>query len=204
MMRWMPKGSGAVLVASAVLLGALGALPSGPAGASSRLALDWTVSATTHLSKLNMNVTPPPGTFKGKVNLKNGRITGHLSLPPAHTTIAVAGLGLVTATFEVKTTRPVTGTLDLSTLQVSTTSTFRVLVPSVTPAGLPVNLAPAGCATATPVTLSLGGKASLTGPSRFSGSYTIPAFAHCGALTVPFDALVSGPNNAFSATFAPK
>jgi hypothetical protein len=204
MSKLVARGLIALGILPAFLVGALVAVPSGPAAAASKLAIDWTVSASTHLQKLNMTVTPPPGSFRGKINLKSGALTGHLKIPPAQMTIDEAGIGLAEATFEVKPTAPIKGKVNLSTFDVTTTSSFRVLVPSVQPLGLPVNLVPSGCGTATPVTLTLSGKANLTGSTTFTGTYTIPRFSDCGALTVPFDALVSGPNNTFTATFAPK
>lgn len=197
----------ALLLAPALFMAAaLLAVPSGPVAAAApapTLPLHWTVNATTHVKKLDVNVTPPPGSFTGSVNLSTGKVVGHLSLPPAHTTIRLAGVGLVTATFVVQPVKPVRGRVDFTTLRVTTHSVFRVLVPSVTPLGLPINLVPSTCGTARPVHLSLGGPINLTGANTFRGAYRIPLFSRCGSLTLPFDLALSGPGNTFSATFSP-
>ncbi len=166
--------------------------------------IDYVVKATTTLAKLNETVTVPPGTFKGSLNLDNFVLRGVLSLPPASTTVSLGGIGLATATFRLAETKPVTGKVNLSALKVTATSTFNVLVTSVKPLGLPVNLVGNDCGTATPVSVTFSGKFSFSGASKFSGTYTIPPLQNCGLATTVLNEVIPGPGNVFSASFAPK
>lgn len=203
-MKWL---AGLALVAGMTL-----GLPLSTANATtspSTLPIDWTVNASTHLAKLNQTVTVPPGTFVGSINLSTGHLEGNLSLPPATTTIRLAGLvPLATATFAITEAAPITGQVNFSTFNVSAVASFNIHVVRATPLGpplgLPVNLVGNECQTSVPVTVKMAGKASLTGPSTFQSTYTIPPLAHCGLATVALNLLVAGGGNTFTATFAPK
>ena len=206
MSRFSVRAAVVALVAAATLI----ALPTAGAGAttsssSASLAINWQVKASTHLKKLGMTVRVPKGSFKGSVNISTGKLKGDLTLPAAKSTIKLGGsVPLATATFKMAETRPVTGKVDLTTLKVTTKASFNIQVTDLEAGGVPVNLVGDHCATSTPITLTMSGKASLTGSSTFKGSYTIPSFAHCELLTAVLDAAVSGPGNSFAATFSPK
>ena len=60
----------------------------GASAADTVIPIHWTVNASTHLKSLNMDVTVPPGTFDGQVDLTTGALTGNLTLPPATQNIA--------------------------------------------------------------------------------------------------------------------
>ena len=62
---------------------------------------DWKVDASTHLKKLNQTVAVPTGSFVGSVDLVTGTLTGHITLPPATSTVKLAGIGLARATFQI-------------------------------------------------------------------------------------------------------
>lgn len=150
-------------------------------GANPNLPIDYkVVGATTTLAKLHQTVHVPTGSFKGSLNTITGALTGNLVLPPAKTTVRLAGIGLATATFKLQPTAPVTGTVNFSTLQVTATASFDVLVPSAYPLGLPVNVVGNECGTATPVHVTFSGTFSFTGSSTFSGTYTIPPWPIAG------------------------
>ena len=172
-----------------------------PAGAADpTLAFNWKIDASTHLKKLNMDVTVPTGTFTGSVDLATGDLTGDITLPPATVSFA----GLANAQMQIVEAQPVTGHVDLTTFAVTATSTFNIHVVSASPALLPfLNLVGNNCTTATPVTVTMTGTANLTGPSTFSGPYTIPPFAHCQLATLVLTLAVSGPGNTFTATASP-
>lgn len=203
------------LVRVAVLSGALvvapwaGMLTTTQAGAaaaqakSSDFPVDYAVNATTTLKKLNEKVTVPPGTFIGGINLSTGQLTGKLTLPPASTTVSLAGIGLVKATFKLAPVGNITGKVDLSKLTVTSKAKFNVLVTSVEPLGLPVNLVGNSCGTSKAVSVTFGGKFSLAGSSNFSGTYTIPPLANCELATTALNLVIPGPGNIFSASFAP-
>jgi hypothetical protein len=166
---------------------------------------DWKIDATTHLKKLDQTVTVPTGSFVGSVNPVTGQLTGHIKLPPATTTIALGGAGLARATFQIVEVQPVTGRVDLTTLQATATSVFDIKVVRASPTLLPfVNLVGNSCTTARPVTVTMSGTASLTAPSTFEGTYTIPKLEHCGVLTAALNLVVPGPGNTFTAVAAPR
>jgi len=174
-----------------------------PTAASSKLPVHYTVDASTTLAKLHQTVTVPPGTFRGSVDLSTGRLVGHLALPPATTTVGLAGIGLATATFQLAPVGRIHGSVDFATLTVTATASFNVLVTSVDPLGLPVNLVGNSCGTSTPVTVTFTGPFSLSGGSTFTGTYTIPPLQNCGAATAALDVVIPGPGNQFAATFVP-
>jgi hypothetical protein len=169
------------------------------------LLVNWNVDASTHIKKLNQDVTVPRGSFVGLIDLKTGSILGLLTLPPAHMSLKALGLlPLVQADFQMAPVGPITGQVDLTKLVVTSTATFNIKITKLTAAGLPANLVGNSCTTATPITVTMGGPVSLTSGSTFTGVYTIPPFATCGALTPALTAAISGPGNTFTGTFSPK
>jgi|SRR5262245_36166529 hypothetical protein len=197
------RRSATALLVSALALGStlFFAVPS--ASADPVLSLDWNVNASTHLKKLNMDVQVPQGKFYGVIDLGTGDLAGFLLLPPAEVKMQALGLlPLVDATFQIAPAF-VSGHVDLSTLQVTTTSSFDINITKVTAAGLPANLVGDHCTTSKPVVVDIGGKADLTNGSTFTGTYTIPPLKSCGALTPALSAVMSGPGNTFTGTFTP-
>lgn len=186
---------------SLLLAGCL--LASSSAGASGPLlVLDESVQATTTLATLHQTVKLTPGTFDGAVSTA-GRLKGRLSLPDTTTTVQLAGVGLADVTIGFAPTKRVLGRLSLGTMSVKATSTQFILVRSVNPLGLPVNLVGSGCTTATPVVIPFKGQIAPTGIVTVSGTYTIPSFSHCGGLATALDLAVSGTGNTFTATLTP-
>jgi hypothetical protein len=173
-----------------------------PAGASDeKIPVYDTVHAQTTLKTLQQTVTVPPGTFKGSIDDVTGVLTGKLKLPNASTTLTLAGIGLVTATFHIAPTKPVRGTIGAG-LVLHAKSVFNIDVRSVTPLGLPLNLAGSHCATSKPVTLKISGVTNPLGSSTYSGTYTIPPLANCGLITAALNLVVPGSGNTFTATFS--
>ncbi len=147
----------------------------------------------------------PKGRFTGKVDLVTRKLTGSISLPPASTTVQVAGVGLATATFKLAQVKPVTGTVSFTTFQAKATSVFDIKVTKVAPVLAPsVNLVGTTCKTSTPVKVTMSGKSEPHGRSTFKGTYTIPPLASCGALTPVLNQLVPGPGNTFTAVASPR
>lgn len=166
---------------------------------------DWNINATTHLKKLDQTVKVPRGTFKGSVDLVTNKLTGSIALPPATSTVKIAGIGLATATFKIAQVKPVTGTVNFTTFHTTATSVFNIKVVKVSPVLLPsVNLVGNACTTSKPVTVKMSGTASLTAASTFRGNYTIPPLKNCGATTAALNQVVPGPGNSFTAVASPK
>jgi len=197
--------AGCTAVAGAIFAMVVG--PTALAGATSNSSnlypIDYTVNASTTLAKLHQTVKVPPGSFKGSLNLDTFVLRGNLALPPASTTVSLAGIGLATATFELAQAKPITGKVNLNNLTVTSTATFNVLVTSVKPLGLPINLVGNSCSTSKPVSVTFSGKFSFSGASKFSGTYTIPPLQHCELATTALNLVIPGPGNVFNASFAP-
>jgi hypothetical protein len=193
---------GATTLASTVLLAAA---TTRPAAADPILNVDWAVLASTHLATLNMDVPVPKGFFAGSIDLGTGDIAGDLTLPPATAQLALAGIGLVDATFEISPVGQVTGHVDLEELYVTTTAVFNINVTSVRPVGLAISLTQPGCTTVTPITVPMEGEVDLFQGSTFTGTYTIPPFTNCGLLMDPvLTTAMSGEGNTFTASFRPR
>ncbi len=63
-----------------------------------------------------------------------------------------------------------------------------------------MNLVGNNCGTSQPVSVTFSGTFSLTAKSTFSGTYTIPPFAHCGLATLLINLTLPGPGNTISLT----
>ncbi|MGZ6894649.1 MAG: Calx-beta domain-containing protein [Acidimicrobiia bacterium] len=169
-----------------------------------RFPFDYVVDATTHLKKLNQDVTVPTGTFTGVVDLTTGALSGDISLPPAQMTLNLLGFGLVTANMQIVESQPVTGTLDPSTFAINATAIFDIRIISAYPSATPtLNVVGDSCRTSQPVSVTMAGTANLTGASTFSSTYTIPNLETCGLATTALNLVVPGPGNTFTAVVQP-
>ena len=183
----------------------------------------YKVVATTHIQRSGTTLTTAPGIFKGGIDLANGKLLGSISLPDVTFTQSVAGPVALTATTSVVSTKPVTGTVNIGTLKVVSTSTFNIHIKSMylanplPPVSLPVgiglpvslptlptvNLVGDGCTTSKPISVTMAGIASFDKPSTFTGKFSIPPFINCGAMTEFINQQIPGPGNTFSATASP-
>jgi hypothetical protein len=186
----------------------------------------YKVKASTTIKKLNQTISPPQGTFTGAIDIdKGGLLLGHIKLPPTTFTFSTAGLPLATATAQIVEAKPVTGKVNLSKFFVTATSTFNLRILKVVPAtptvtlpgsgitGIgslplpidppPVNLVGNSCTTESPIVVTMSGIAHLDKASTFKGTFAIPNFKTCGALTVALNQLIPGPGNTFTATAKP-
>ncbi|MGZ4736045.1 MAG: hypothetical protein ACXV8R_10595 [Acidimicrobiia bacterium] len=193
-------------VAAPVVALAASVMAAPPASAADPMfPFDWNINATTHMKKLNQTVTVPQGSFTGSVDLVTGDLTGDIKLPKATSTVQLAGIGLVTATFKISQSKPVSGHVDFATFRTTATSVFVIKVVKVSPVLLPiVNLVGDSCRTSKTVKVTMSGVASLTAASTFSGTYTIPPLQNCGLATVALNQVVPGPGNTFTAVASPK
>jgi hypothetical protein len=197
------RGMAAILAVVPLTLTAVAA-PS--ASADSFIPFKYNVTATTTIKKLNQTVKIPRGTFTGKIDLEKRTLTGDITLPPATFTMSLAGvLPLVTATVQTVETKPVVGKIDFSTspFKVVATSTFNIHLVSAYAAGIPINLVGDSCTTSKPVSVTMSGTANIGEPATFSGLYTIPPLANCGAATIALNELIPGPGNTFTAHATP-
>lgn len=195
-------------IARVVSIGVIGvgALSAAPAHADPVVPIDWKVDATTTLKKLDQTVVIPTGSFVGGFDLGTSQLSGDLSLPQASKRLDIGQLPLANITFAMKQAAPVTGTVDLATMQASTVASFNVQLVSIRPVIAPwLNLVGNTCQTAQPVTTSIGGTVDLINGSTFSGTYELGKFARCGLLVTPIiNAIVPGPGNTMTAKFSPR
>ncbi len=195
---------------TALLAMAALAVPASAARSSATgITVNYKLLATTHIKKLNQNVTIKNGRMLATVDLVTGNLTGHLTLPPATVTTYQAGYVPLTATFQMKEAKPVKGHVDFTTLHVRATSVFNILIKSAYLGPLPifglvpVNLVGNKCTTSKAVSVTMSGPANFTGPSTFTGTYTIPKFKTCSAATPLLNQLIPGPGNTFKAVATP-
>ena len=174
---------------------------------------NYNVTATTTVKKANLTLSPPPGKFNGGIDLSTGQLVGQIAIPNTTFTQDEAGIGVVTATAAMVQLKKVTGHVDISNFKVTATSVFNIRIlkmylatptlptlPFLPPIQIPqVNLVGNGCGTSSPITVTMSGKANLSGASKFSGTFSIPNFANCGVMTTVLNEEIPGPGNSFSA-----
>jgi hypothetical protein len=203
-MHWLVRmpGRGVAAMAAAGLLAAV-TMAATPAAASvnTTLKVRYPVNGSTFLKAANATVTLGPGTLRSKVNLTTGAVTASLNLPPATGSFKEFGLIPVNATVAFLQNGPTTGTVDLSTGEVATTSSITLQITSLSVAGLPVPVGPS-CESATPASISLASQPgfSIVKGGTVSGTYTVPPFAHCGLVTPVLNLTITGPGNTITLT----
>ena len=227
MLRRSRRGRAGMVLVSAALVSTV-LLPS-PASAFPKgdpvYKFKYNVVATAFVKKMGLTLSPPPGIFKGGIDLANGQLLGSISIPNTTFTQTEAGVGLVTATAAIVPVGPVTGHVNIGNFKVTATSTFNIHIVTMYPAtptvpplpitlppilGIPISLPPVSipkvnlvgdnCTTASPISVTMSGIAHLSGASKFSGGFTMPKFAKCGLMTAVINQEIPGPGNTFSAT----
>jgi hypothetical protein len=190
-------------ILTAALAGSVALAP--PASADPIVPVEQRIDAVATVARLGQDIEVEGGSFTGTVDLGTGAINGDIVLPPATTFVNLAGLiPAARATFEMRPVGPATGHLDLAAGTASITSTFNIYVPRIDPLGIGlVNLSTSRCKTVTPITVTMSGPFNLSGPSTFSGDFTIPQFQNCGLSTTALNLLAPGPGNTFTATATP-
>lgn len=181
----------AALVASGALVAA-----GAPASAATFIKAKYKISGSTFLAGPMATLKLGPGTLLAKVNASTGKVSATLTLPPATGSFKQFGIIPVTATASLINDGATTGTVNLSNGKVSTTSKITMQITSLTVAGLPV---PVGtqCETSSPVVVKLKSQKgfSILGGGNVAGSYTIPAFAHCGLATLLINLTIPASGN---------
>jgi hypothetical protein len=171
----------------------------GAASAASSLTVKYKVSGSTFLKKINTTASLGPGTLTSTVNLSKGTLKASLALPPATVSFKEFGLVPVTATTEFIQSGPTTGTLNLNTGAVHTTSKIILKVDSISLSGVPTPV-PSSCESKTPAVIKLASQKgfSVVKGGKVAGTYTIPKFAHCGLLTPLLNLTIPGDGNTIS------
>src|SRR5215472_17439623 len=191
----LPKRTAAIGAAGLVAAGALVATAA-PASAASFIKAKYKISGSTFLAGPMAKLALGPGTLSAKVNASTGKVSASLTLPPATGSFKPFGVIPVTATAKLINDGPTTGTVNLNTGVVRTSSKITMQITNLTVAGLPI---PVGtqCETSSPVVVKLKSQKGFTilGGGKVAGSYTIPAFRHCGLATLLINLTIPASGN---------
>lgn len=186
------------VVPAACMMAALGTFVlSGPASAARTQVAQNTIivtfpvlDANIFIKGINTNVETGPGTLTSVVSLTPvGNlifpVTSTLTLPTPTVSFHAPGAAHVNAVVAVIQNGPSTGTLDLNTGAVTSTSSVTLKVMSLMVNG---HTMPAGtnCQSVAPTSVTLNSEADFNplGGGHLSGTFTIPMFGgHCEAAT---------------------
>ena len=192
---------GASMAGVAVLAAATLMASSAAASADTTLNATYPISGSTYVANPGATLPLGPGKLAASVDLTTGAITATLTLPNATGSFKEFGLVPVTATAQIINDGATTGTLNLSTGAVQTTSHITMRIASLSVAGINVPVGPA-CQTAIPVTVALSSQPgfNVLKGGTVAGSYNLPLFAHCLLATSLINLTLPGPNNTISLT----
>jgi hypothetical protein len=174
---------------------------SGTAFADELLNATYPVTGSTYLAAPNATLDLGPGKLVSVVDLTTGAITANLKLPPATGSFNEAGLVPVTATTKFINDGPTTGTINLSTGAVQTTSNITLQITSLIVAGINTPVG-SDCETSSPVSVTVNSQPGFNAikGGTLEGSYTIPDFANCGLATLLINLTLPGSGNTISLT----
>jgi hypothetical protein len=185
--------------ASLLALGAVAAT-GGTASADTVFNVHYALTGTTFLKKLNTTVNLGSGTLAATVDLTTGTTSSTLTLPPATASVKEFGIVPVTATTEMVQNGPATGTANLTTNTLTSTANVSLKITKLTIFGvsLPVG---SSCQTS-PFNIAISSQSGFTvfGGGPLAGTYTIPAFHHCGLNTLLLNLTIPGSGNTLNLT----
>jgi hypothetical protein len=172
-----------------------------PASANTTVRARYKVTGSTFLKAPNATLPLGPGRLAANVNLNTGAVKAALTLPDATLSFKQFGLVPVTATTHFINNGPTTGTLNLSTGAVATTSNITFQIVSLSIAGLPIPVGPS-CESSTPAVIQVASQPgfNLLKGGNLAGTYTIPQFANCGLVTPLINLTLTGPGNTITLT----
>lgn len=169
---------------------------SGAASAATKVHASYKVTGSTFVKAPNFTMALGPGKLSSTVNLKTGKLTADLTLPDATGSFKQFGLIPVTAVTHFINDGPTTGTLNLSTGAVKTTSKITLQIVSLTVAGLPVPVGDS-CETSSAAVVPVKSQKgfSILKGGNLKGTYTIPSFSNCKLATALINLTLPGPGN---------
>jgi hypothetical protein len=175
-----------------------------PAAAAADLSATYPINGVSHINSNDSDLPLGPGSLKATVNLDSGALTASVSLPPATGNFKELGFIPVTATVELTEAEPTTGTLNLNTGAMQSTSHMNLRLTRLTIAGLPA-LVGSRCQTERPAEIPLTSQPgfSVLRGGVVSGTYTIPPFEHCLLNTALINLTIPGPDNTLTLTLGP-
>lgn len=194
--RW-----GRTTAAATASLAALGVLSTaGTAHADVVLKLNYPLTGTTYIKSTSSSMSLGPGTLATAVD-DTGGLTATVTLPPATGSFKEFGVIPVSVTTEFIEASPTTGTVDINTGAVQTTSHLILRLTDLKVAGIPTPIGDK-CQTETPAEVSVtsdDGFSVITG-GNLSGTYTIPNFKNCLLATPLINLVVPGSGNTITLT----
>ncbi|GAA4481383.1 hypothetical protein GCM10023191_000190 [Actinoallomurus oryzae] len=197
--RW-----GRTTAAATASLAALGVLSTtGTAHADVVLKLNYPLTGTTTIKSTNSSMSLGPGTLATAVD-DTGGLTATVDLPPATGSFKEFGVIPVSVTTEFVEASPTTGTVDINTGAVQTTSHLTIKITELKVAGIPTPVG-GSCRTETPAEVSVASDAdfSVINGGNLNGTYTIPKFKDCLLATPLINLVVPGSGNTITLTLGP-
>lgn len=164
------------------------------------LTLKYDASGTSIIKKTGSAIVIKPTKLTTNVNLVNGDVTGTLPIPSTTTEFKALGFASVKADVSFIPVGGVVGNIDLTQTQAIVTSTakYTVKLSNIKIFGFPTFEGPF-CKTKTPASIPANTPAGegfdLIEGGNLAGTYTLPAFEHCGINTPLINALVPGAGN---------
>jgi hypothetical protein len=194
--RWAAATGAATALAGGLLMAS-----SGAASADTRVHARYKVTGSTYLKRPNFTLALGPGTLSSTLDANTGKLTADLSLPNATGSFRQNGVVPVTATTRFINDGPTTGTLNLNTGAVKTTSKITLRIVSLSVAGIPVPVGSA-CQTKTPAVVQVTSQPrfNILKGGNLAGTYTIPAFSGCGVATLLINVTIPGSGNTITLT----
>jgi len=167
-----------------------------PTSAASTIRATYKVTGSTFLKAPNATLPLGPGKLSANVNASTGAVKATLTLPDATLSFKQFGFIPVTATTHFINSGPTTGTINLSTGAVTSTSHITMQIVSLSIAGIPVPIGPA-CESSTPAAIKVASQPgfNVLKGGNLAGTYTIPQFANCGLVTPLINVTLTGPGN---------
>jgi hypothetical protein len=172
-----------------------------PAAAATTIHATYKVTGSTYLKAPNATLPLGPGKLASNVNPSTGKIKAKLTMPDATLSFKEFGLIPVTATTHFINDGPTTGTLNLDTGAVTTTSNITFQIVSLSVAGIPVPVG-SSCESSAPAVITVTSQPgfNILKGGNLAGSYTIPSFANCGLVTSLINLTLTGPGNTITLT----
>jgi hypothetical protein len=156
----------------------------------------YKVTGSTLLKAPNATLPLGPGKLVAHVNASTGAVKATLTLPNTTGSFTEFGIIPVTATAHFINNGPTTGSINLSTGAVTSTSNITMQLVSLSVAGIPIPLGPS-CESSSPAVVQVTSQKgfSLLKGGDLAGTYTIPQFANCGLATTLINLTLTGPGN---------
>jgi hypothetical protein len=174
----------------------------GPASATaSTIHAKYKVTGNTFLKAPNATLPLGPGKLVANLNAATGNLKATLTMPDATLSFKEFGVIPVMATTHFINSGPTTGTLNLTTGAVTTTSNITFQLVGLSVAGVPVPVGPS-CESSAPAVVQVTSQPgfNILKGGNLAGTYTIPQFTNCGLVTPLINLTLTGPGNTITLT----